>query len=86
MSSGAKKPGDPTKSVSRGSPATSAQSPKSQSFTTPSASPHVAGSPTTSTFSGLTSRWATPALWQWRSASARMRMTAQTVPSSQPRG
>ena len=81
MSSGAKKPGLPTKSVNLAPSVIVAQRPKSQSLTMPSVAPpvaHFSGSPQTRTFSGLRSRWAMPALWQWRRPSARMRMICFT--------
>ena len=62
-SSGAKKPGEPTKSVRFSPELTSAQSPKSQSLTTPrfigslfcSWAAQVSGVPMTRTFSGFKS-------------------------------
>mmetsp|Transcript_21460 Transcript_21460/g.60514 ORF Transcript_21460/g.60514 Transcript_21460/m.60514 type:complete len:286 (+) Transcript_21460:298-1155(+) len=87
--SGAKKPGLPTKSVSSWPDDMSAQSPKSHNLIMPASGrplPHVAGEPSTSTFSGFTSLCAMPRWWQCRKASAAILAIATTTGSGQPRG
>mmetsp|Transcript_23782 Transcript_23782/g.62067 ORF Transcript_23782/g.62067 Transcript_23782/m.62067 type:complete len:330 (-) Transcript_23782:607-1596(-) len=88
-SSGAKKPGDPTKSCSKApSSGMSAHKPKSHNLTMPASGfwYQLLGSPHTKMFSGLMSLCAIFALWQWRNANTNIRVALLTTFSGQPPG